>query len=161
MTDVESRRSSRGRTRGLDRARLRSRPRAHADAVGRRGGRGFTTGEPWLPLADDYAAVNVEAQRDDPGSMLSLHRKLIALRKAEPDLVTGAYRTLSTDDGVLRFARGDSLEVRIDFAAGDGAILKHGSTVRDQPGRTSRRTIRCNTSCAGALEGPRTDTMTR
>ena len=83
--------------------------------------------EPWLPFAPDHERVNVAAQRDDPGSLLTLYRNLLALRRAEPDLVTGAYRTLEAGDGVLRFARGDSLEVRIDFAAGDGAILKRGS----------------------------------
>ena len=31
---------------------------------------------------------------------------------------------------MLRFARGDSIEVRIDFAAGDGEILKDGREVR-------------------------------
>ena len=41
---------------------------------------GFTTGEPWLPLVDP-AQRNVADQRDDPGSMLSLVRELIALRR--------------------------------------------------------------------------------
>src|SRR6185503_14487766 len=44
------------------------------------GGAGFTTGEPWLPLADDVAAVNVEMQRDDTRSLLALYRRLLALR---------------------------------------------------------------------------------
>ncbi len=34
---------------------------------------GFTTGGPWLPVAEDYATVNVATQRDDPRSMLSLY----------------------------------------------------------------------------------------
>ena len=91
-------------------------------------------GEPWLPFAPDHATVNVAAQREDPDSLLSLYRALLALRRSEPDLVTGAYRTLSADGDVLRFARGDSLEVRIDFAAGDGEILKHGVKVRARTG---------------------------
>jgi alpha-glucosidase len=33
---------------------------------------GFTDRTPWLPLAADYASVNVEAQRAEPGSMLAL-----------------------------------------------------------------------------------------
>ena len=44
-----------------------------------RGG-GFTTGEPWLPLVDP-GARNVADQRDDPASMLTLVRELIALRR--------------------------------------------------------------------------------
>jgi alpha-glucosidase len=93
----------------------------------------FTSGgEPWLPFAPDHERVNVEAQRDDPGSLLSLYRRLLALRRTEPDLVSGAYRTLSTDDGVLAFARG-SLTVTINLsseeapgglAPGDGMIKR-------------------------------------
>jgi alpha-glucosidase len=90
----------------------------------------FTSGEPWLPFAPDHETVNVEAQREDPDSLLSLYRTLLALRRGEPDLVTGAYRTLDASEDVLRFARGDSIEVRIDFAARDGEILRDGSKVR-------------------------------
>jgi len=88
----------------------------------------FTTAQPWLPFAPDHATVNVEAQREDPGSLLSLYRRLLALRRSEPDLLTGAYRTLEADDRVLRFARGDSIEVTIDFESGDGSIVRsaHG-----------------------------------
>jgi alpha-glucosidase len=64
-------------------------------------GGGFTTGEPWLPYGD--LALNVEAQREDPGSMLHLHRALIALRR---EFVDEPYRTISVDDRVLVFARG-------------------------------------------------------
>ena len=47
-------------------------------------GAGFTTGRPWLPLGIDYADQNVEQQRGDPTSMLSLYRRLIALRRQSP-----------------------------------------------------------------------------
>ena len=42
-------------------------------------GGGFTSGVPWLPL-NDPDQTNVAAQRPDPRSMLSLYRRLIALR---------------------------------------------------------------------------------
>jgi alpha-glucosidase len=41
---------------------------------------GFTTGAPWLPLVDP-AGRNVAAQRDDPDSLLSLYRDLLAWRR--------------------------------------------------------------------------------
>ena len=66
---------------------------------------GFTTGEPWLPVADDFALVNVEAERDDPRSMLSLQRRLIALRKSEPALAVGAYHSVRANGDVLAYAR--------------------------------------------------------
>lgn len=52
---------------------------------------GFTTGEPWMPVNEDYPAVNVEAQSGDPKSLLSHYRRLIQLRAAEPALRHGAW----------------------------------------------------------------------
>ncbi|MEX2582751.1 MAG: alpha-amylase family glycosyl hydrolase, partial [Gemmatimonadota bacterium] len=66
---------------------------------------GFTTGEPWLPIAEDYEEVNVEVERDDPASMLTLHRRLIDLRRGEPALEVGRYRTISADGDVLAYIR--------------------------------------------------------
>lgn len=53
--------------------------------------------KPWLPLADDYQQINVASEREDPASMLSLTRRLIALRRQTPALSIGSYRAL---DGV-------------------------------------------------------------
>jgi alpha-glucosidase len=66
---------------------------------------GFTTGEPWLPLADDFREVNVEAQRDDPDSMLSLHRRLIELRRGEPALSVGEYAPVDARGSLLAYLR--------------------------------------------------------
>jgi alpha-glucosidase len=65
-------------------------------------GGGFTSGEPWLPLVDAQH-VNVEAQRDDPGSMLTLTRELIRLRRSLPP----ELKLLDSVSGVLAYARGD------------------------------------------------------
>ena len=54
---------------------------------------GFTTGTPWLPVVD-AAARNVEAQRADPASLLSLYRRLVAARRAAPALWCGEQRSL-------------------------------------------------------------------
>jgi alpha-glucosidase len=62
---------------------------------------GFTTGTPWLPVAGDHAKVNVEAQRDDPRSMLSLIRRLLRLRREHPALAVGSYRQLETGDATV------------------------------------------------------------
>jgi alpha-glucosidase len=47
-----------------------------------------------LPVAGDYAERNVARQVADPASMLSLYRALARLRRAEPALHTGEYRSL-------------------------------------------------------------------
>ncbi|HEX2090794.1 MAG TPA: alpha-amylase family glycosyl hydrolase, partial [Longimicrobiaceae bacterium] len=66
---------------------------------------GFTTGEPWLPVADDFREVNVEAQRGDPGSLLRLYHRLIELRRAEPALHSGAWEPVDARGDVLAYVR--------------------------------------------------------
>ena len=63
---------------------------------------GFSTGEPWLPPVDP-AERNVEAQRDDPASMLSLTRELIAVRRELGD----GFELLDAADGVVAYRRGE------------------------------------------------------
>jgi glycosidase len=58
---------------------------------------GFSTAAPedlWLPVNYDRDTVSVEAQMDDPTSMLSLYRGLLRLRRREPALRVGSYRTV-------------------------------------------------------------------
>jgi len=66
---------------------------------------GFTHGLPWLPLGELNRSRSVEAQRDDPGSMLTLHRRLIALRRAEPALAIGDYWPVHAGGDVLAYRR--------------------------------------------------------
>ncbi|MBI5478311.1 MAG: DUF3459 domain-containing protein [Deltaproteobacteria bacterium] len=68
-------------------------------------GAGFTTGRPWLPRGADAATVNVSTQRDDPASMLALHRRLLALRRAEPALAVGTWAPVPADGDVVAFVR--------------------------------------------------------
>jgi alpha-glucosidase len=63
---------------------------------------GFTSGAPWL-RAVDPAVRNVTAQRDDPGSLLHLYRRLIEVRAALGD----GFRLLAAADGVVAFERGE------------------------------------------------------
>jgi alpha-glucosidase len=62
---------------------------------------GFTSGGPWLPLVGP-AEVNVEAQRGDPASTLTLVRELIRLRRSLPR----DFRLLDAPAGVVAYARG-------------------------------------------------------
>jgi trehalose-6-phosphate hydrolase len=55
---------------------------------------GFTTGEPWIGLADNVQDINVEAALKDPDSVFYTYQQLIALRKAEPLLTWGNYQDL-------------------------------------------------------------------
>jgi alpha-glucosidase len=64
-------------------------------------GAGFTTGEPWLPPVDQ-SERNVEAERDDPESMLTFVGELIALRGE----LGGEFELLRAADGVVGYRRG-------------------------------------------------------
>ncbi len=66
---------------------------------------GFTSGTPWLPIGDDHPVVNVEAQRNDEGSILSLHRRLIDLRRGEPALEIGRFAHHHAAGNVLSYRR--------------------------------------------------------
>ena len=66
---------------------------------------GFSEAEPWLPVADDFARVNVEAQRDDPTSMLTLYKRLIGLRRGEAALEVGRFERYEAEGDVLAYIR--------------------------------------------------------
>lgn len=110
---------------------------------------GFTTGTPWLPIADDYRATNVAAERDAPRSMLTLYRRLIELRRNNPALAVGSYAPIEAHGDVLAYIRqhGDQRFVivlnlgaephTVDLAAHDigGRIVL--STRLDREGETA------------------------
>ena len=66
---------------------------------------GFSTNEPWLPLSEGYRQENVKAQRDDPASVLSLYRRLLALRRAEPALHAGTYAPVPVEGDLIAYLR--------------------------------------------------------
>ncbi len=68
---------------------------------------GFTDGEPWLPIAEDYNRVNVEVERDDPASMLTLYNQLIKVRRGESALEVGQFEPLEADGDLLTYVRRD------------------------------------------------------
>lgn len=47
---------------------------------------GFTTGEPWMRVNDNYPTINVASQVNDPKSIFSYWQKCLQLRKQYPDL---------------------------------------------------------------------------
>jgi alpha-glucosidase len=75
---------------------------------------GFTAGKPWLPISPDYTLYSVETESKDPGSVLSLYRNLLALRRKHAALHSGdVYGVKPTDEGnqnVLAYRRTDGAE---------------------------------------------------
>jgi len=83
---------------------------------------------PWLPQPADWAELSVEAQTNSPSSMLTLYRTVLAARRANEDLQTGAFAWLDTPDAVLAFQRGASFVCLTNF--GDSLVkLPHHTGV--------------------------------
>jgi glycosidase len=58
---------------------------------------GFTEGEPWIKVNENFPEVNVERQEDDEDSVLTYYRRLIALRRETSVLVYGRYVQILDD----------------------------------------------------------------
>ncbi len=80
---------------------------------------GFTTAEPWLSVNPNHTRINAAAQVDDPESVFSHYRKLIALRKQYDVIAYGDFAPLSEDHpSVLAYTRrfhGEQLVVVNNF----------------------------------------------
>jgi alpha-glucosidase len=96
-----------------------------------RPGAGFTQGDvrPWLPLGD-AAARNVADQRSDPGSVLSLCRDLIALRRANPELRLGRFEEVPAPPGVWAWRRGPETLVAVNLSDDVVEVPTEPSTIQ-------------------------------
>ncbi|MGY3714207.1 glycoside hydrolase family 13 protein [Sutcliffiella cohnii] len=93
---------------------------------------GFTTGTPWLGVNENYTKINVEAQWNDPTSVLSYYRDMIKLRKSEEVFVYGIYDLiLEDDDKVYAYTRtlNDTTAVVISNLSGEEATYKFDNIV--------------------------------
>lgn len=66
---------------------------------------GFSVGEPWLPIPQAHLDRAIDGQDDDPHSTLALTRRLLALRRAQPALRTGAFEARAAPEPLLVFDR--------------------------------------------------------
>lgn len=71
---------------------------------------GFSAAEPWLPLNPDWPTRNVASCDADPRSMLTLHRRLLALRRHHRALAVGTIALLPADGDILAYERRDGAE---------------------------------------------------
>ncbi len=91
---------------------------------------GFSAAPPedcYNPVVDEgeyaFDRVNVAAQRDDPESLLSRVRELIAARQDCPAIAHGEYRALDVDDKAVRVHRFDH----------EGRVLLCAHNLADEP----------------------------
>ena len=68
-------------------------------------GHGFTTGTPWLPVPEEYAALTAAAQLEDPDSTLSLYRRAIELRSTHDAFAGADVEWFGAPAGCFAFRR--------------------------------------------------------
>ena len=68
---------------------------------------GFTAPDatPWLPLVSNWPTRNAAVEREDPKSMLTLYRTLLALRRRHDTLHAGGIAEVAAEGQVLRYRR--------------------------------------------------------
>lgn len=75
---------------------------------------GFTTGQPWIKLTENYHQINVEKERAE-GTIFDFYKKLIQLRKDLKVISEGDYRGIMMDHpsvyGYVREYEGEQLLV--------------------------------------------------
>jgi oligo-1,6-glucosidase len=59
---------------------------------------GFTTGAPWIAVNPNANTINAASQADDPDSVFSFYRKVIAFRHSDPVVAYGDFTMLLPDD---------------------------------------------------------------
>lgn len=89
---------------------------------------GFSYADPgklYLPVVQslvyNYRSVNVEAQVEQPSSLLHWTRGMLAVRKRHPAFGAGGYASLNCDDeslfAYLRYTDDESITCIVNFAA--------------------------------------------
>ena len=82
---------------------------------------GFTHGQPWLPVDADFKQHNAATESNNPQSLLSFYRALLALRHTNPALLDGEYVPLAENDAnvlaYLRQTKAETIAVVLNFSA--------------------------------------------
>lgn len=102
---------------------------------------GFSSATPWLPVPETAAIVNVQAQREDPDSLLNWYKNLIKLKKTMPSLARGTNTMLDVNnDKVLSWSRqavgSAPVVVAVNFTAEPQMVDLSGATRRPVHPRT-------------------------
>ncbi len=101
---------------------------------------GFGPGGSWLPQPGAWRELSVAAQRDDPGSMLTLYRTALRLRREHPALGDGNSDWLPSPGGTVVFARDPGLVCAVNLGQAPvrlpdygNLLLASGPVTRDAP----------------------------
>ncbi len=85
---------------------------------------GFSSAAPWLPVAPEHARCAVDVQDADPSSPLNFARRILAWRRAQPQLSLGEIAFFDAPEPVLALRRelAGSPTILAAFNLGDAAV---------------------------------------
>lgn len=119
-------------------------------------GAGFTRGRPWQRLQDDSLVTTVEAQEEDPRSLLELHRRLIPIRDENAALAAGRLVPLvASNDVVAAYVRREG-DRAVLVVANLGTTLVSGVSLASEVGALPRGSWTLRSLLGGADAGPLT-----
>jgi alpha-glucosidase len=81
----------------------------------------------WLPQPDHWPTMTVQAQHDTSGSMLSLYRDALRLRRTLPDLHDPSFAWRGSPADVLIFDPGQTLGCVINLSDRPFPLPGHGA----------------------------------
>ncbi|MFW5956041.1 MAG: glycoside hydrolase family 13 protein [Halorhabdus sp.] len=87
---------------------------------------GFTDGDPWFAVNDNYTEINAATARDDESSVYHYYQELLALRDDSDTLVYGSFEPVLDDDestfAYLRRFDGETLLVVLQWDDADSTV---------------------------------------
>jgi oligo-1,6-glucosidase len=94
---------------------------------------GFTTGEPWMPVNNNYKEINAERQDSEEESILNYFRKLTKLRREHPALSEGAYEVIEhqADQLFVYTRRTDTEKIRVVLNVSRGNLAEREINLDD------------------------------
>lgn len=100
---------------------------------------GFTTGTPWLKVNDNHTTINFDCEHDDPNSVWSFYKELIALRNSTPALQYGTFKVSFMTKNVFAYERafeGKKIGVIVNLSNKKQRVPCVGYTIMSNYGRT-------------------------
>jgi len=97
---------------------------------------GFTSGEPWIKINDNYREINTEREQEDKNSILNYYKKLIRMRKEYPVIVHGDFSEIEcADKNIFAYSRQFNEEKLIVIANGSNKeVLFEGKDMNEHSG---------------------------
>jgi alpha-glucosidase len=88
---------------------------------------GFSTGEPWLPVAVPHVPLAVDRQEVDAGSVLAATRALLAWRRSNAALRERGWAFIDLPEPLLGIIRGDAIACLFNFGEGEARVDMAGA----------------------------------